>query len=298
MDWKNKNNNNSNKENNFEKEIDELKEKIGSLEQLAANFTGVFKKEISKLKSSVKETLGFQELIEFNADVIYKLCQGEFDINEKLNEWIKKTEIAFNALFKKIEGIEKFLSETRNYQSKENRGMPLEKNSFNLTNSSNDNEKENLNNKIKDLISHEKQSYKSITEINKRILKLSENENKLAETLFVMSQKLNTITKKVDDIETDINSPPEMGLSIEQFMRIRSFINERRNYLIVDIKKSLKSDDYELIVDYINFSVESKNIYFYFNLSDEAESKKECSKFFETYLNEIKEDKSIELMYK
>ncbi|RXY96621.1 hypothetical protein D8X55_03160 [Malacoplasma penetrans] len=298
MDWKNKNNNNSNKENNFEKEIDELKEKIGSLEQLAANFTGVFKKEISKLKSSVKETLGFQELIEFNADVIYKLCQDEFDINEKLNEWIKKTEIAFNALFKKIEGIEKFLSETRNYQSKENRGMPLEKNSFNLTNSSNDNEKENLNNKIKDLISHEKQSYKSITEINKRILKLSENENKLAETLFVMSQKLNTITKKVDDIETDINSPPEMGLSIEQFMRIRSFINERRNSLIVDIKKSLKSDDYELIVDYINFSVESKNIYFYFNLSDEAESKKECSKFFETYLNEIKEDKSIELMYK
>lgn len=297
MDWKNKENNNNNKENNFEKEIDELKEKIGSLEQLAANFSGIFKKEIGKLKSSVKETLGFQELIEFNADVIYKLCQGEFDINEKLNEWIKKTEIAFNALFKKIEGIENFLKETRNYPSKENRYASLEKNSFNLTNSLN--EKENLNNKIKDLISHEKQSYKSITEINKRILKLSENENKLAETLFVMSQKLNTITKKVDDIETDINNgPPEMGLSIEQFMRIRSFLSERRNYLIVDIKKSLKSDDYELIVDYINFSVESKNIYFYFNLSDEVESKKECSKFFETYLNEIKEDKSVELMYK
>lgn len=250
-------------------EISSLKKKIKTLEKIIT----ILNENILDTTSINEQTIKLVENLTSEV-LVLKQKSNRMDENKK-------------SIFKWIENQNKFVDYSVEKMSKFNKSISdLEKDR------KIDSEKllssitiDNLKNTIKILTDNDEKTAKSISDINKTLLMLSQNDNKLAEALFDMS-------KKIDEIVASLDS----NYDIEKLNEVKTFIIAKKNYLIFNIHKPLKKFAYESIVEYLNSIPGLKNIYFYFNLSDEVDSENECSMFSKIYLRKIRQ-KNIELMY-
>lgn len=253
-----------------EKEIVSLKKKIAFLE-----------KEISILNENILDSTNINEqvikLIENLTTEILEL-KKKAKINnqneQSIFNWIQNQNKLIDFSIKNINNISKSVNKLEE-KNKKNEMYLWSKESIN-----------SLKKTIKGLADNDEKTAKSISDINKTLYLLSQNDGKIAEAIFDMSKRIDNYS------DSNIADIFDTG----NFDDVKTLVVVRKNYLIFNIQKYLKRFAYEAIIDYLNSSVNIKNIYFFFNLGDEKENKQEFDRFEKYYLKRIK-DKFVELMY-